>query len=90
MGKISNALNKYAKERKKAQIVRLTRSDVDALLRHDRETGHLLQYNAQTGEVDISSMEVLRNKGTIQRLLDNKLIFPSGQLTQRACRHVNA
>ena len=83
MGKISNALNKYAKERKEAQIARLTRPDVDALLGYDRETGHLLQYNAQTGEVDIPSMEVLRNKGTIQRLLDNKLIFPSGVLTER-------
>jgi len=83
LGKISNALNKYAKERKEARIVRLTRPDVDALLRYDRETGHLLQYNAQTGEVDIPSMEVLRNKGTIHRLLDNKLIFPSGILTER-------
>jgi len=83
LGKFSDALNKYAKERKETRIERLPRSDVDALLRYDRQTGHLLQYNAQTGEVDISSMEVLRNQGTIQRLLDIKLISPSGQLTQK-------
>jgi Mrp family chromosome partitioning ATPase len=83
LGKISAPSDKDGKRVKKARIERLTRPDANALLRYDRKTGHLLQYNDQTGEVDIPNMEVLRNKGTIQRLLDNKLIFPSGILTQK-------
>ena len=88
MGKISNALNKYAKERREVQgqpppPVALNQDDINALLKHDRETRHLLRYDKDTGEVDQESIEVLRNQGTIQRLLDSKLIYPSGKLTSR-------
>jgi len=98
VGKISNALNKYAKERReeqghKAPPVALNQDDVNALLRYDRETKHLLRYDKSTGEVDLGSIEVLRNQGTIQRLLDSKLIFASGKLTPRGireCRRLEA
>jgi exopolysaccharide/PEP-CTERM locus tyrosine autokinase len=98
VGKISNALNKYAKERKdvdgrKLPPIALNKDDVNALLRHDRETRHLLRYDKSTGEVDHNSIEVLRNQGTIQRLLDCKLIYPSGKLTSRGineCKRLEA
>jgi exopolysaccharide/PEP-CTERM locus tyrosine autokinase len=81
LGKISDALSKYAKERTLALRGRLTRQDLDALMGYDRKTGHLLSYNAETGQVGSMSMEALRRTGTLQRLLDNKLIFPGGKLT---------
>ena len=98
MGKISNALNKYAKERRedqghKAPPISLNQDDVKALLKYDRETKHLLRYDKSTGEVDLESIEVLRNQGTIQRLLESKLIFASGKLTPRGireCRRIEA
>ena len=98
MGKISNALSKYAKERRdvdgpKLPPIALNQDDVNALLKHDRETKHLLRYDKSTGEVDHESIEVLRNQGTIQRLLDSKLIYPSGKLTPRGikeCKRLEA
>lgn len=98
MGKISNALNKYAKERRDVQgqpppPIALNQDDVNALLKYDHETKHLLRYDKTTGEVDQESIEVLRNQGTIQRLLDSKLIYPSGKLTPRGlkeCRRLEA
>ena len=91
MGKISNALSKYAKERGDVQgptppPITLNKDDINALLKYDRETKHLLRYDNSTGEVDQESIEVLRNQGTIQRLLDSKLIYPSGKLTPRGIK----
>ena len=83
MGKIANALGKYAHERKAARIPNLTKVDLEVLLNYNRETGHLLNYDSKTGQVGNHSMEVLRNRGVIQRLMDNKLIFPGGKLTPR-------
>ena len=87
MGKISDALDKYAKERRTRRLSRLTRADVDALMAYDRETGHLLAYDAGSGQVGTVSIEILRNKGTLQRLLDNKLITPGGKLTPNGVRY---
>lgn len=81
MGKIADALDKYTKERKAANHAGLTKADLSVLMAYDQKTGHLLSYDPATGQVDNDSMEVLRNKGTIQRLLENGLIFPGGKLT---------
>ena len=83
MGKIADALGKYAKESKGFRLPRLNQEDLDVLLAHDRKTGHLLTYNSGPGHMDNNSMEVLRNKGTLQRLLDHKLIYPGGKLTPK-------
>jgi exopolysaccharide/PEP-CTERM locus tyrosine autokinase len=83
LGKIADALGKYAKESKGFRLPRLNQEDLDVLLSHDRKTGHLLTYNSEPGHMDNNSMEVLRNKGTIQRLLDHKLIYPGGKLTPK-------
>ena len=88
MGKISDALSKYATERRKNTVLetpplQLTGLDIDVLLQYDHETGHLLKYNRETGQVDGDRIEQLRMEGTVQRLLDNKLIYPSGKLTPR-------
>ena len=81
MGKIADALGKYEKERKAFSHAGLTKADLSVLMAYDKKTGHLLSYDPGTGHVDPRSMEVLRNKGTIQRLLEKGLIFPGGKLT---------
>ncbi len=88
MGKISNALNKYSRERSENEPkiaspprVALTSVDCDALVNYDRFTGHLLQQARLNGDVDRTAMERLRKSGTIQRLLESELIYPGGKLT---------
>ncbi|MCK7510708.1 MAG: hypothetical protein MZV70_46025 [Desulfobacterales bacterium] len=55
--------------------------DYDALVNYDRETGHLVKYDRNNGQVDGQRIDLLKNQGSIQRLLDNELIYPGGKLT---------
>ena len=86
MGKIADALGKYAQERKTTNLPGLTRIDLEALLNYNRKNGHLLNSDNNTDQVGNQSMEVLRSRGTIQRLLDNNLIFPGGKLTPKGIK----
>ena len=83
MGKIANALGKYAQERQAARLPKLTRADRVALISYNSKTGHLLNPDTATGKPGSHSMEALKNSGTLQRLLDHKLIFPGGKLTPK-------
>ena len=83
MGKIANALGKYAQEHKTARLPALTRADLGVLISYDRKTGHLANDEADSERVAGDDMEAFRNRGTIQRLLDHKLIFPGGKLTPK-------
>ncbi len=83
MGKISNALGKYAQERQAARLPKLTRADRDALRSYNRKTGHLFNSDAAAGKLGNHSMEVLKDTGTLQRLLKHKLIFPGGKLSPK-------
>jgi protein-tyrosine kinase len=96
VGKISNALNKYTRERSEAELklaqtprITLAPADADALVNYDRFTGHLLQQVRLTGEVDPAVMERLRKEGTVQRLLEHELIYPGGKLTPRGLEEVD-
>ena len=83
MGKIANALGKYAQERKAVRLPKLTRADLVALISYNRKTGHLLNPDTAPGKPGNHSMEALKKKGTLQRLLAHKLIFPGGKLTRK-------
>jgi protein-tyrosine kinase len=83
LGKIANALGKYAQERKTDLPPKLVRADRVALLSYNRKTGHLLNPDAPTDRSANHSLEVLRDRGILQRLLDYKLIFPGGKLTPK-------
>ena len=83
MGKIANALGKYAQERQAAGLPKLTRADRVALLSYNPKTGHLLNPDTATDKPGNRSLEALKNSGTLQRLLDHKLIFPDGKLTPK-------
>ena len=75
MGKIFNALEKYRKENKAAAPApKLKKADWDALLQYDRRTGKL----------DLRSTKLIRDPGTIHRLLANKMILPDGKITSEA------
>jgi hypothetical protein len=83
LGKISKALAKYASERKQETRVppavpQLTAHDIEVLVAYDRETGCLLKGDSRSGQVDGCRIEELRESGTIQRLLENQLIHPTG------------
>lgn len=83
MGKIADALEKYNKDRKTARLPRLTRADLEVLTSYNRETGYLLINDRQIGQGANDKIESLRIRGTIQRLMDNKLVLPSGKLTPK-------
>lgn len=89
MGKISKALDKYASERKLDLQTSglsgpaLNYEDIQALVSHDENTGHLLKCNPETGQVDEKQIDELRARGTILRLLENQLIYPGGKLTAK-------
>ena len=89
MGKISKALDKYASERKSSApqplpaASPLTHDDIIALVAYDEKTGHLLQADPASGNVDERRIEELRAGGTVLRLLENQLIYPGGKLTAR-------
>lgn len=86
MGKIADALNRYANERRASRTTGLTRADLNVLLGYDRKTCHLLNTDTANGQINNQSAEALNNKATIQRLLANKLIYPGGKLTARGLR----
>ena len=86
MGKISKALAKYASERKRRARVppavpQLTAHDIKVLVAYDHQTGYLLKGDSRSGQVDECLIEELRESGTVQRLLENQLIHPTGKLT---------
>jgi exopolysaccharide/PEP-CTERM locus tyrosine autokinase len=83
LGKIANALGKYAQERQAARLPKLTRADRVALISYNRKTGHLLNPDTATGKLGNHSMEELKNMGILQRLLVHKLIIPGGKLTPK-------
>jgi exopolysaccharide/PEP-CTERM locus tyrosine autokinase len=83
LGKLAKALKKSAQERLTALLPKLTRADRVALMSYNRETGYLLNPDTATGKLGSHSMEELRKGGTLQRLLDLKLIFPNGKLTPK-------
>jgi len=83
LGRIAKALEKCAQERQAALLPKLTRADRLALISYNRETGHLLKPDTATGKLGNRSMEALKKSGTLQRLLDLKLIFPDGKLTPK-------
>jgi len=83
LGKISNALGKYTQERQAARLPKLTRADRIALISYNPKTGHLLNPDTATGKPSNHSMEALKKGGTLQRLLNHKLIFPGGKLTPK-------
>jgi exopolysaccharide/PEP-CTERM locus tyrosine autokinase len=94
MGKIYEAMTKYSDTAQRAgrdqppRRVALNQSDLEALINYDRETGHLVRYDRQTGQVDMGGIEALRKQGSIQRLLENELIYAGGKLTRRGLAEV--
>jgi exopolysaccharide/PEP-CTERM locus tyrosine autokinase len=81
LGKIANALGKYVQEQKTTRLPALTQADLGVLISYNRKTGHLLNHEADSEWVAGGTTAALRNRGTLQRLLDHKLIFPGGKLT---------
>jgi protein-tyrosine kinase len=60
------------------------KSDWALLMNYDRQTGNLLKYDPQTGQLDENSRKILKDSATVQRLIDNQMILPGGWLTPEA------
>ena len=72
MGKFYKAFEKFEKERlMESAKQKLKKSDYIALLQYDRATGKL----------DLFNRDVIKDFETPQRLLDNNLVLPDGQLS---------
>jgi protein-tyrosine kinase len=65
---------------------RARQSDWVLLMNYDRQTGNLLKYDPQTGQLDANSKSILQDSATVQRLIDNQMILPGGWLTPEARR----
>jgi exopolysaccharide/PEP-CTERM locus tyrosine autokinase len=63
-----------------------TQADWALLMNYDRQTGNLLKYDPETGELDEESRNILQDPVTVQRLIDNQMIMPGGWLTPEARR----
>jgi len=59
-------------------------SDWSLLMNYDHQTGNLLKYDPQTGQLDANSRNILQDSATVQRLIDNQMILPGGWLTPEA------
>jgi exopolysaccharide/PEP-CTERM locus tyrosine autokinase len=64
----------------------LSDSDWALLVNYDRQTGNLLKYDPETGQLDDESRGILQDPATVQRLIDNQMILPGGWLTPEAKR----
>ena len=72
MGKIFNALEKYKKERDTGgQSGRITKADWDVLLQYDR----------QSGKLDVKDPAIVKSRETVKRLVTYRLIQADGTLT---------
>jgi hypothetical protein len=69
-----------------AEYPDLTASDWAVLMNYDRKAGNLLKYDPDTSNLDQGSAAILKDPGTIQRLIDNHMILPGGWLTPEAKR----
>lgn len=74
MGKIFNALEKYRSERSApaGPVAPLQREDLVALL----------QFNRHTGKLNLNARSVIRDPGTVQRLIGHQLILEDGRVTE--------
>jgi capsular exopolysaccharide synthesis family protein len=74
MGKIFNALEKYRSERNglNEPAEPLQQADLDALI----------QYNRHIGKLNIKAPSIIRDPGTVRRLIGNHLILDDGRVTE--------
>jgi exopolysaccharide/PEP-CTERM locus tyrosine autokinase len=63
-------------------------SDWALLMNYDRNTGNLLKYDQETGQLDDDSLNALQDPAALQRLIDNKMILPGGWLTDKSKQHL--
>jgi exopolysaccharide/PEP-CTERM locus tyrosine autokinase len=59
----------------------LRHEDWAALEQFDRNTGNILKYDKETGQLDQVSRKILRETNILKRLIDNGMILPGGWMT---------
>ncbi len=90
MGKISEALSRFSEESRSQRKEEdpsaqrpeaLTPADQAALAGYDPLSKHILRLDPQDEAKNAASLERLRQSGTIDRLIQNGLLYPGGKLT---------
>ena len=74
------------KEKVSRKFEKARQSDWTLLMNYDRQTGNLLKYDSETGQLNDESRNILQDPATVQRLIDNQMILPGGWLTPEAKR----
>jgi protein-tyrosine kinase len=69
-----------------AVLDKLRDADWVVMMQYDRQTGNILKYDPETGQLDERSRAILKNPDIIQRLIDSNMILPGGWLTAAAKR----
>lgn len=64
----------------------LKAEDWNALERFDRNTGNILKYDKQTGQLDHASRKIIRETNIIKRLIDTGMVLPGGWLTSKGLK----
>ena len=77
---------KTQKEQVSLKFEKTRQSDWTLLMNYDRQTGNLLKYDSETGQLDDESRNILQDPAIVQRLIDNQMIMPGGWLTPEAKR----
>jgi protein-tyrosine kinase len=60
--------------------------DWTALMQFDRNTGNVLKYDQETGQLDQFSRRIIRETKSIHRLIENGMILPGGWLTLKGLK----
>jgi exopolysaccharide/PEP-CTERM locus tyrosine autokinase len=80
------ASGKSQEQNVSSQFENIRKSDRELLMNYNRQTGNILKYDTETGQLDDKSRDILKDPDTVQRLIDDQMILPGGWLTPEAKR----
>jgi protein-tyrosine kinase len=62
----------------------------DVLEQFDRNTGNILKYDQQTGQLDQASRKIIKETSILKRLIENGMVLPGGWLTYKGLKECEA
>jgi protein-tyrosine kinase len=62
----------------------------DVLEQFDRNTGNILKYDQQTGQLDQASRKIIKETNILKRLIEKGMVLPGGWLTYKGLKECEA
>lgn len=62
----------------------------NVLEQFDRNTGNILKYDQQTGQLDQASRKIIKETNILKRLIENGMVLPGGWLTYKGLKECEA